>query len=154
MPLELFMIGLVTQNVEESREFYRRLGLAIPEGTEGQAPQAPIEIKMQSPHSLLLSPNTIARESDSSSGVSQDLRVFFEYYVKTQAAVEAKYAEMVGYSYQSYRAPFLVTIGAANPTKMCFALIDDPDGNTILLSGDAEPVGGGLGPESLSTVPG
>lgn len=52
--------------------------------------------------------------------------------MKSQAAVEATYAELIGYGYQSYRAPFLYANG------MCYALINDPDGNTILLAGDAE----------------
>jgi hypothetical protein len=58
--------------------------------------------------------------------------VIFEYNLKSQAAVEAKYAELIGYGYQSYRSPFIFSNG------MCFALVDDPDGHTILLSGDVE----------------
>ena len=135
MSLELFMIGLVAQNMEKSLDFYRRLGLAIPEGNEGQAP---VGMKMKGEFTLLLSPNTIERDHLESGGAPNDLRVFFEYYVQSQAAVEAKYAELVGHGYQSYRAPFQVRVGIPVPSEMCFALVKDPDGNAILLSGDAE----------------
>ncbi len=36
MALELFMIGLPIHDMGRSLEFYRRLGLTIPEGSEGQ----------------------------------------------------------------------------------------------------------------------
>ncbi len=36
----------------------------------------------------------------------------------------------LSFGYQSCRAPYEFPIG------ICFAMLDDPDGNTILLSGD------------------
>jgi hypothetical protein len=36
MALELYMLGLIVQDMGKSLEFYRRLGLAIPEGSENQ----------------------------------------------------------------------------------------------------------------------
>lgn len=54
-----------------------------------------------------------------------------EFYLKKQAVLEAKYDELVGYGYQGFRAPYLTTFG------MWFAMIKDPDGNTLLLSADA-----------------
>ena len=55
-------------------------------------------------------------------------KVLFEFYMPSRAEVEAKYNEMVGYGYRSYHSPFETTFG------MYFALVDDPDGNTVLLS--------------------
>jgi hypothetical protein len=52
--------------------------------------------------------------------------------MKTEAAVEVKRAELIGYGYRSYRAPF------DHPNGMHFALVNDPDGNLILLSGDLD----------------
>ena len=51
-------------------------------------------------------------------------------YLKTRDAVDAKYAELTGFGYQSRRAPYKTSFG------MYFAMITDPDGNTILLSGE------------------
>ena len=52
--------------------------------------------------------------------------------MNTRDAVEAKYTELIELGYQSHRAPYETSFG------MCFAMINDPDGNTILLSGDLE----------------
>ena len=134
MSLGLFMMGIVSSDMEKSVEFYRRLGLDVPEGNGGPSPLA---IRMEKGLSLLLTPTGIPREQAALGPALGDCRVFFEYYLQTQSAVEAKYAELVGYGYSSYRSPFRATVGIPEPAEMCFALIDDPDGNTILLSGDA-----------------
>ncbi len=55
-----------------------------------------------------------------------------QLYLKARDAVEAKYTELTGFGYQGYRASYETSFG------MYFALITDPDGNTILLSGDLE----------------
>jgi catechol 2,3-dioxygenase-like lactoylglutathione lyase family enzyme len=138
MAQELFMIGLITQNLEKSKDFYRRLGIAVPEESAGQRAVA---IKMEKGATLLLSTTPIAREFPKPGGESSDARSFLEVYLQTQAAVEAKYAELIACGYQSYRAPFLVNVDIPSPSRMCFALVDDPDGNTILLSGDAAESG-------------
>ena len=59
-------------------------------------------------------------------------RFLLEFYLKSQAAMEAKYKELTGYGYRSYRAPYKTSFG------MFFAMVNDPDGNTILLSADLE----------------
>ena len=131
MALQLYMVGLTVKDMEKSEEFYRRLGLAIPE--ENEDPHFPVSMfKMNGEFTLLLAPQSIESEPTASGKPLENYRVFFEYYLKSQAAVEAKYAELVEYGYQSYRAPFIF------PNGMCFAFVNDPDGNTILLSGDIE----------------
>ena len=129
MALQLYMVGLAVKNMERSLEFYRRLGLAVPQDSEGQPH---IEVKMKGEFTLFLDTRTIPRESLAGGEAMEEPRVIFEYYVKSQAAVEAKYAELIGYGYQSYRSPSIFS------NEICFALVDDPDGNTILLSGDVE----------------
>jgi hypothetical protein len=59
--------------------------------------------------------------------------MILEFYLKEQAALVAKYAEMIDFGYQSYREPYRTSFG------MYFAMLKDPDGNTILLSADAAP---------------
>lgn len=129
MALQLYMVGLTVQDMEKSKEFYRRLGLAAPEGD----PQLPVSMfKMNGEFTLFLAAQSIESEPTASGKPLENYRALFEYYLKSQAAVEAKYAELIGYGYQSYHAPFIFSNG------MCFALVNDPDGNTILLSGDVE----------------
>jgi hypothetical protein len=50
--------------------------------------------------------------------------------LKEQATVDAKYKELIDSGYQSYHTPFVTPFG------VYFALVNDPDGDTILLSGD------------------
>lgn len=57
--------------------------------------------------------------------------MLLEFYLGDQRAVAAKYQELVDFGYQSYREPYVTAFG------MYFAMIKDPDGNNILLSGDA-----------------
>ena len=129
MALQLYMVGLTVQDMEKSKEFYRRLGLAIP---EENPKRSPLMIKMDGEFTLFLAPRSIESEQPASGEPLENYRILFEYYLKSQVAVEAKYAELIGYGYQSYRAPFIYSNG------MCFAFVNDPDGNTILLSGDVE----------------
>ncbi len=54
-----------------------------------------------------------------------------EFYLKDRAVLEAKYRELTGFGYHGHRAPYETSFG------MYFAMVNDPDGNTILLSADA-----------------
>lgn len=132
MTLQLYMIGLTVHDMEKSLEFYRRLGLDTPAKSEGQPH---VEVKMGEEFTFFLDTRAIKRDNPGTEKSAHSHQVLFEYYLKSQAAVEAKYAELIGYGYQSYHTPFIF------PNGMCFALVDDPDGNTILLSGDVEKEG-------------
>jgi catechol 2,3-dioxygenase-like lactoylglutathione lyase family enzyme len=120
MGLELYMVGLVAQDIDKSLEFYRRLGLAIPEGSDGRPH---VEVKMHSDLTFFLNARGRVPELDGT-------RIILEFYLKERAAVDAKYSEMTGYGYPSARAPFVTSFG------MYFAMVEDPDGITILLSAD------------------
>lgn len=134
MALELFMVGLVVQDMGKSLEFYRRLGLEIPDGSEQKTH---VEIKMGSGLTFFLDakptrwdPNFVNRAESGHTEASDHYPAVFEFYLKTGTTVEAKYTELMTLGYQSQRAPYATSFG------MCFAMIKDPDGNTILLSGD------------------
>jgi catechol 2,3-dioxygenase-like lactoylglutathione lyase family enzyme len=130
MALQLYMVGLMTQNMEKSQEFYRRLGVAIPADSENETH---VKVEMGEGFTFFLnSSGRFKPEKPAAGEPLENCRVLFEYYLKSQAAVEAKYAELVGYGYQSYRTPFIFN------HEICFAFVNDPDGNTILLSGDVE----------------
>ena len=120
MALELYMVGVMAQDMEKSLEFYRRLGLAIPEGSEGKPH---VEVKMKGELTFFLNASGRA-------GIPDSPRTIFEFYVKERAIVDAKYAELTDFGYQSYRAPFVAPIG------MYFAMVNDPDGNIVQLSAD------------------
>lgn len=134
MALELYMLGLVVQDMGKSLEFYRRLGLAIPEGSEEKTH---VEVKMGSGLTFFLDsrpsrwdPRFAMRDDPGHPEASDSYHSLLEFYLKTRDAVDAKYAELTAFGYQSRRAPYETSIG------MYFAMINDPDGNVILLSGD------------------
>ena len=134
MALELYMLGLIVRDMGKALEFYRRLGLAIPEGSEKQTH---VEIRMESGLTVFLDsrpsrwdPGFVQTEDPGPVEASGSYPVILEFYLKERSAVEAKYKELTGFGYQGYRAPYETSFG------MCFAMIKDPDGNTILLSGD------------------
>ncbi len=139
MALELYMLGLVVQDMDKSLEFYRRLGLAIPEGSEEQTH---VEVKMGSGMTFFLDskpsrwdPRFVRRDDPGHMEASDGYRTLLEFYLKTRDAVDTKYTELTGFGYQSRRAPYKTSFG------MYFAMINDPDGNTILLSGNLEEKG-------------
>jgi predicted lactoylglutathione lyase len=131
MALELYMLGVIVQDMQKSLAFYQRLGLTIPEGVEAYTH---VEIKMENGLTFFLDSNPARWDPDYSQDnhkATGSYSTILEFYLKSQEAVEAKYHELTSFGYQGYRAPYQTTFG------MCFAMIKDPDGNTILLSGDA-----------------
>jgi catechol 2,3-dioxygenase-like lactoylglutathione lyase family enzyme len=135
MALELYMLGLVVQDMPTALEFYRRLGLAIPDGSEKQSH---VEVKMGSGLTFFLDSNPTRWDPSFGTQPDQERRetadrypVILEFYLKEQAALIAKYKELIDFGYQGYREPYLTSFG------MYFAMVKDPDGNTILLSADA-----------------
>jgi catechol 2,3-dioxygenase-like lactoylglutathione lyase family enzyme len=132
MALELYMIGLIVQDMSAALAFYRRLGLDIPDGSETQSH---VEVKMGAMTFFLDSrPTRWDPQFDTRPtrpGPSeQRYPTILEFYLKGQAALEAKYAELTSYGYEGFREPYMTSFG------MCFAMVKDPDGNTVLLSAD------------------
>ena len=122
MALELYMVGLMVKEMPRAVEFYRRLGMAVPENSDDKSF---VEIKMSSGVTFFLSTMNDPVRTEPSGGY----RVLLEFYLETQEAVVAKYQEMLEFGYDSHMAPFKTNFG------MYFAFINDPDGNTLLLSG-------------------
>jgi len=137
MALELYMLGLIVQDMPAALAFYRRLGLAIPDGSETQSH---VEIKMGTGMTFFLyskpkrwDPKFGAQADAQPNSAEDRYPVILEFYLKEQAALETKYAELTGYGYHGFREPYPTSFG------MYFAMVKDPDGNTILLSADAAP---------------
>jgi catechol 2,3-dioxygenase-like lactoylglutathione lyase family enzyme len=63
MALELFMVGLIVRDMEAAVTFYRRLGLAVPEGSETKPH---VQIKMESGLTLFLGIRNLVRRWNSS----------------------------------------------------------------------------------------
>jgi predicted lactoylglutathione lyase len=130
MGLQLYMVGLTVTDMDRAMDFYRRLGLDLPAAAEGSAH---VEIKMRGEYTLFLDSRPIKSDQAERAAALAGYDVLLEFYLPSRALVDAKYRELTEAGYASYRAPFEVPrIG------MYFALVEDPDGHTILLSGDLE----------------
>ena len=140
MARDLYMLGLIVKDMELSLAFYRRLGLAIPEGSEEKTH---VEIKMGTGLTFFLDsrperwdPRYRPGDTLIVGDTMPDYRAILEFYLITQEAVQSAYAELTGYGYTGRRSPYETSFG------MCFAMVDDPDGNTILLSGQLDGASG------------
>lgn len=120
MALDLYMIGIAPRDLAASLEFYRRLGMAFPEESDGQEH---VPVKMSGELTFFLNTMRLTDPADRP-------RVIFEFYLKERPLVDAKHAELAEAGYPSYRDPFVTPFG------MYFAMIEDPDGNLVLLSAD------------------
>lgn len=125
MALELYMVGVIVEEMGRAVEFYRRLGVDIPEGSETQQH---VGVKMGNMTFFLNTKSLNARWDPAKTEAAGGYRIILEFYVETREALDAKYAEMIGYGYQSHVAPYETFFNTY------FAMIDDPDGNTVLLS--------------------
>ncbi|HEX5688878.1 MAG TPA: VOC family protein, partial [Roseiflexaceae bacterium] len=129
MALELYMLGLIVKDMGKALQFYRHLGLDIPQGSENTTH---VEIKMGSGLTFFLDSRPERWDSKYAWGEDQPAvySQILEFYLNDRAAVEAKYQELTGLGYEGFREPYDTSFG------MRFAMVRDPDGNTVLLSGD------------------
>jgi uncharacterized glyoxalase superfamily protein PhnB len=124
--LELFMVGVIVEDMPRALEFYRRLGVEIPDGSEELEH---VEVTMgELTFFLGTTRSNAVWDPTGRAPASGGYRIILEFNLKTAEALDAKYAELTGYGYASHCEPFDVT-----PSTR-FAMVDDPDGNTILLS--------------------
>jgi hypothetical protein len=125
MGLELHMVGVIVADMGRAVEFYRRLGVAVPEGSEQQEH---VEVPMSGLTFFLSTKRANARWDPAASEASGGYRIILEFMLETRAALDAKYAELTGFGYEGHCAPYDVS------SELRFAMVDDPDGNTVLLS--------------------
>jgi hypothetical protein len=123
--LELYMVGAIVEDMPRAVEFYRRLGVDVPDGAEELEF---VEVAMSGLAFFLSTTAQNARWDPAKTPASGGYRIILEFFLESPAAVDAKYEELTGYGYASHCAPYDVT------PELRFAMVDDPDGNTILLS--------------------
>src|SRR6476660_4787965 len=121
MGRELYMVVVIVEDMDRAVEFYRRLGLDIPQ--ESVNPAA-VSVKMGSLTFLLTSKRASLSWDPDRIEPSGGSGIVLEFFLESREAVETTYAEMIGFGYESYRAPFQTSFGPY------FSLIKDPDGNT------------------------
>lgn len=127
MELQLSMVVLEVRDLEASVGFYRALGLNIPDPPAGR----PVVVhRMGSGVSLLLTTRFASTYDPAWSRPAGGYQQLLEFYVGDDAAVEQRWLELTSAGYH----------GRLQPTQTLgpfAAMIDDPDGNVILLTSDA-----------------
>lgn len=128
--LQLYMVGLIVDDMRASLDFYRRLGVDVPDDTDSTH----VEIEMAGGMMLFLDSNPSRWDPEfkpsTGPGEAGAYRTVLEFYLETESKVEAKFDELVANGFDGFRSPYPTGFG------MTFAFVSDPDGNSILLSGD------------------
>ncbi|MHA7984783.1 VOC family protein [Rathayibacter sp. CAU 1779] len=126
MELQLSMVLLEVRDLAASVRFYRALGLDLPDPPATR----PIVIhRMPSGVSLLLTTDFASVYDPDFSRPSEGYQQLLEFYVGEDAVVESKWRELTEAGYHGRMAP----TKTAGPFA---AMIDDPDGNVVLLTSD------------------
>jgi predicted lactoylglutathione lyase len=138
MGIQLGMVGLDVRDLRRSIEFYRLLGIDLPE----PHPDRPVSLyRMDSGVSLVLAEGFAAGADPSWVRPEHGYQQVLEFFVGDDAAVDAEWNKLTSAGYHGRMAP----TKTAGPYA---AMIDDPDGNVVLISSDAaaDPDTGGSTP--------
>ncbi|NNC11714.1 glyoxalase [Planctomonas sp. JC2975] len=126
MEIQLAMVVLEVRDLDASIAFYRRLGLDIPD----PAGDRPIVIhRMGSGVSLLLTTSFASHYDPGFSRPTGGYQQLLEFYVGEDALVDSVFADLTAAGYHGRLAP-VKTVGPYA------AMVEDPDGNVILLTSD------------------
>ena len=124
IPPDLHMLNLVVGDMPASLEFYRRLGVAVPDG--GDAAGAHVQLRMPGGFSLELDTAESARLWHAAwrAGPASPT-VVIGFSLPDREAVDERYAELTSAGYAGRQPPFDAFWGAR------YAIVADPDGNDV-----------------------
>ena len=123
-PPDLHMLNLVVTDMSASLEFYRRLGVTVPDGDED--PGVHVQLRMPNGFSLELDTPESARVWHA--GWREDpesVSVVVGFSLPDREAVDNRYAELIATGYRGRQPPFDAFWGAR------YAIVADPDGNDV-----------------------
>lgn len=124
MSLELSMVGLMVTDMPAALAFYRHLGIDIPPEADGQRF---VMHRMQSGITLFWDTYFAQTYDPAFARPGGGYQVMLEFFLADNAAVDAKYAELAELGYHGRSAP----VQTNGPYA---AMVDDPDGNVVLLT--------------------
>lgn len=131
----LSSVNLFVEDMAAVLRFYRRLGLAIPEGVEDRP-----HVEVVMPNGLLLEFDTVELTKSYDTGWREPAggsRNVFQFLLPSRQAVDDLFADLTNAGYNGHLSPFDAFWGAR------YAAVDDPDGNLVgLTSPQSGPVPG------------
>lgn len=123
MTPQIDLIGIVVADMARSLAFYRRLGLDLPSGADGEP-----HVEVTLPGGLRLAWDTVETVRTFDPGwqpPSGSPRTSFAFRCADPAAVDATYASLIEAGYEGHLAPFDAFWGQR------YATLKDPDGNGV-----------------------
>ena len=123
MAATLGVIEVVVQDMARSLAFYRRLGLDIPDGADGEQ-----HVEVALPGGLKLAFDTVEtiRSFDPSwAPPAGSPRMSLAFGCDSPAEVDKVYGELVAAGYEGHKEPWDAVWG------MRYAVLHDPDGNGV-----------------------
>jgi catechol 2,3-dioxygenase-like lactoylglutathione lyase family enzyme len=119
MAIQPDMIGIVVSDMAAALRFYRMLGLAVPEGVEGQDH---VEVITPNGYRIAWDTEALMRGIDADWVVPQASRVGLAFKCDGPADVDARYAEITAAGYLGVKEPWDAFWGQR------YAVVSDPDG--------------------------
>lgn len=119
----LDLIGLVVSDMAASLAFYRRLGLDVPPGADGEP-----HVEVALPGGLRLAWDTVATVRSFDPGWTPPTgghRAALAFACGDPAGVDAVYADLVAAGHPGHKEPWDAFWG------MRYAIVHDPDGNAV-----------------------
>ena len=127
MTLQLGMVVLDVSDLERSIGFYRLLGLDVPD----PFPDRPAALHTMESGVSIVFVQGFAAGVDPGWVRPEGYQQALEFYVGDDAAVDEMWDRLTSAGYHGRMAP-------ARPTGIYAALVDDPDGNVVLISSDPD----------------
>ena len=125
MPKPQFtMVVLLVEDIARSLAFYRHLGIEFPEGADERRD---VGVDIGDGRTIIWT-TTFGGNDPNRTPPSGGSRIMLEFFVEGNAAVDATFADLAAAGYHVVREPFVTSFDA----YMC--LVDDPDGNTVLVT--------------------
>ena len=101
------MVGVIVEDMHRAAEFYRRLGVDVPDDAEDHDH---VEITMSGLTFFLSTKEANARwDPARTDAAGRGYRIILEFYLETRETLDTKYEELTGFGYASHCAPYDVT---------------------------------------------
>ena len=122
MPPQFDLIGIIVKDMKTALDFYRALGLTIPEGAENEDH---VEYKMSGIRLAWDTIGVVKMFDPDWTPPSGDHRMSLAFLCTSPAEVDETYKRITALGYHGHKPPFDAFWGQR------YAILHDPDGNSV-----------------------